>query len=67
MEKLFGMVIFNNIAYFCILKAINFMAYVKKIPVDLDCRLRLKPFRPSEIHKMLPEAAPRVLDMGRLK
>ena len=59
------------------------MAYEKKIPVDLDCPLRLtmslieskwkscildelrsgKPFRPSEIHKLLPEATPRVLDM----
>lgn len=59
------------------------MAYVKKIPVDLDCPLRLTmslieskwkscildelrsgdPLRPSEIHKRLPEAAPRVLDI----
>lgn len=59
------------------------MSYEKKIPVDLDCPLRLtmslieskwkscildelrsgKPFRPSEIHKLLPEAAPRVLDL----
>lgn len=59
------------------------MAYVKKIPVDLDCPLRLtmslieskwkscildelrsgKNLRPSEIHKLLPEAAPRVLDI----
>lgn len=59
------------------------MAYEKKIPVDLDCPLRLtmslidskwkscildelrsgKTFRPSEIHKLLPEAAPRVLDI----
>ena len=59
------------------------MAYEKKIPVDLDCPLRLtmslieskwkscildelrsgKPFRPSEIHRLLPEAAPRVLDI----
>lgn len=59
------------------------MAYKKKIPVDLDCPLRLTmslieskwkscildelrssaPFRPSEIHKCLPEAAPRVLDI----
>lgn len=59
------------------------MAYQKKIPVDLDCPLRLtmslieskwkscildelrsaKPFRPSEIHKLLPEATPRVLDI----
>ncbi len=59
------------------------MAYQKKIPVDLDCPLRLtmslieskwkscildelrslKPLRPSEIHKCLPEAAPRVLDL----
>lgn len=59
------------------------MAYEKKIPVDLDCPLRLtmslieskwkscildelrngEPQRPSEIHKLLPEAAPRVLDI----
>ena len=59
------------------------MAYEKKIPVDLDCPLRLtmslieskwkscildelrscSPMRPREIHKCLPEAAPRVLDI----
>ncbi len=59
------------------------MAYEKKIPVDLDCPLRLTmslieskwkscmldelrsgaPMRPSEIHKCLPEAVPRVLDI----
>ena len=59
------------------------MAYEKKIPVDLDCPLRLtmslieskwkscildelrgeSAFRPSEIHRCLPEAAPRVLDI----
>lgn len=59
------------------------MAYQKKIPVDLDCPLRLtislieskwkscildelrdrQPKRPCEIHKSLPEAAPRVLDI----
>ncbi len=59
------------------------MAYEKKIPVDLDCPLRLtmslieskwkscildelrdrQALRPSEIHKRLPEAAPRVLDI----
>ena len=59
------------------------MAYEKKIPVDLDCPLRLtmslieskwkscildelrsrESMRPSEIHKCLPEAAPRVLDI----
>lgn len=59
------------------------MAYEKKIPVDLDCPLRLTmslieskwkscildelrsgaPMRPSEIHKCLPQAAPRVLDI----
>ena len=60
------------------------MAYKKKIPVDLDCPLRLtmslieskwkscildelrdgSPKRPSDIHKLLPEAAPRVLDIS---
>lgn len=59
------------------------MSYERKIPVDLDCPLRLtmslieskwkscildelrsgNPMRPSEIHKCLPEAAPRVLDI----
>ncbi len=59
------------------------MAYEKKIPVDLDCPLRLTMslieskwkscildelrsgagMRPSEIHKQLPEATPRVLDL----
>lgn len=59
------------------------MKYERKIPVDLDCPLRLtmslieskwkscildelrsgKSFRPSEIHKLLPEAAPRVIDI----
>lgn len=59
------------------------MAYQKKIPVDLDCPLRLtmslieskwksciidelrdgQPLRPSDIHKRLPEAVPRVLDI----
>lgn len=59
------------------------MKYEKKIPVDLDCPLRLtmslieskwkscildelrseKSIRPSEIHRCLPEAAPRVLDI----
>lgn len=62
---------------------IGIMAYEKKIPVDLNCPLRLtmslieskwkscildelrdgNPLRPSEIHKCLPEAAPRVLDI----
>lgn len=59
------------------------MAYEKKIPVDLDCPLRLTmslieskwkscildelrdgtPKRPSDIHRLLPESAPRVLDI----
>lgn len=59
------------------------MAYEKKIPIDLDCPLRLtmslieskwkscildelrsrEGIRPSEIHRLLPEAAPRVLDI----
>lgn len=62
---------------------IKSMAYEKKIPVDLDCPLRLtmslidskwkscildelrtsSSMRPSEIHRRLPEAAPRVLDI----
>lgn len=59
------------------------MAYEKKIPVDMDCPLRLTmslieskwksclidelrsgaEMRPIELHKRLPEAAPRVLDI----
>lgn len=56
--------------------------YERKIPVDLDCPLRLtmsligakwksciidelrnRKMRPSELHKALPEATPRVLDI----
>ena len=56
--------------------------YERKIPVDLDCPLRLtvsligqkwkscildelrhRPMRPSELHRALPEASPRVLDI----
>lgn len=56
--------------------------YERKIPVDLDCPLRLtmsligskwksrildelrnKSLRPSELHKIFPEATPRVLDI----
>lgn len=58
------------------------MMYKRKIPVDLDCPLRLtmslidskwkscmldelryRSMRPSELHKALPEASPRVLDI----
>lgn len=56
--------------------------YERKIPVDLNCPLRLtmsllgskwkscildelrhSSLRPSELHKLLPEATPRVLDL----
>ena len=56
--------------------------YEKKIPVDLDCPLRLtmslidskwkscildelryRPMRPSELHRVFPEATSRVLDL----
>ena len=56
--------------------------YERKIPVDLECPLRLtmslidskwkscildelrqKQLRPSELHKIFPEATPRVLDL----
>lgn len=56
--------------------------YERKIPIDLDCPLRLtmsligskwkscivdelrhKSLRPSELHKIFPEATPRVLDI----
>lgn len=56
--------------------------YERKIPIDLDCPLRLTmslidskwkscildelrhgPLRPSELHRALPEATPRVLDL----
>lgn len=62
-------------------KPAKFM-YERKIPVDLDCPLRLtmsilgskwkscildelryKKLRPSELHKIFPEATPRVLDL----
>lgn len=65
----------------CINKSGKFM-YERKIPVDLDCPLRLtmsllgskwkscildelryKKLRPSELHKIFPEATPRVLDL----
>ena len=60
--------------------------YERKIPVDLDCPLRLTmslmdskwkscildelrhgALRPSELHRQLPEAAPRVLDLQLLE
>lgn len=60
----------------------NDAMYERKIPVDMDCPLRLtmslidskwkscildelryRSMRPSELHKALPEAAPRVLDI----
>lgn len=56
--------------------------YERKLPVDLDCPLRLtmslidskwkscildelrhQSLRPSELHRLLPEATPRVLDL----
>lgn len=56
--------------------------YERKLPVDLDCPLRLtmslidskwkscildelrhQALRPSELHRLLPEATPRVLDL----
>lgn len=81
MEQFFG-ILFSVILTTFALKIIC-MAYEKKIPVDLDCPLRLTmslieskwkscildelrsgtAMRPSEIHKCLPEAAPRVLDI----
>ncbi len=79
------MVVRQLLINFAVVKRKNYrlMAYEKKIPVDLDCPLRLtmslieskwkscildelrsgEPMRPSEIHKCLPEAAPRVLDI----
>lgn len=58
------------------------LMYERKIPVDLNCPLRLtisligskwkscimdelrhKTLRPSELHKIFPEATPRVLDL----
>jgi len=80
-EKLFHTINLRDISYLC--NKNHDMAYEKKIPVDLDCPLRLtmslieskwkscildelrsgESLRPSEIHKCLPEAAPRVLDI----
>lgn len=71
----------GDMHYLCIKN--RTMAYERKIPVDLDCPLRLtmslieskwkscildelrdgRSMRPSELHKCLPEAAPRVLDL----
>lgn len=63
-------------------KQIMFFMYERKIPIDLECPLRLtmslidskwkscilnelrhRSLRPSELHKIFPEAAPRVLDL----
>ncbi len=78
--------IYSVYLFFCILLVIlpqkqNNM-YERKIPIDLDCPLRLtmslidskwkscildelryRSMRPSELHKALPEATPRVLDI----
>lgn len=67
---------------FCIFANKIKTMYERKIPVDLECPLRLtmslidskwkscildelrhKAMRPSELHHVLPEATPRVLDM----
>ncbi len=72
---------FRGYPYLCVTKPIRTM-YERKIPVDLDCPLRLtmslidskwkscildelrhRPLRPSELHRQLPEATPRVLDL----
>ena len=68
--------------YFCTNIKTNNTMYERKIPVNLDCPLRLtmsligskwkscildelrdKTLRPSELHKIFPEATPRVLDL----
>lgn len=72
------------IRYLCNCVIIDFSEtmYERKIPVDLDCPLRLtmslidskwkscmldelrhQSLRPSELHKLFPEATPRVLDI----
>lgn len=81
-EKLFGVPL--SAGFFVLLPKTNkpYAMYERKIPVDLECPLRLtmslinakwksciidelrhRPLRPSEIHRLFPEASPRVLDI----
>ena len=72
----------HNSDFFTNIAANFVIMYERKIPIDLDCPLRLtislidskwkscildelrhRSMRPSELHKALPEATPRVLDI----
>lgn len=83
-EKLFGISQYKGVIAIFVSESMieNKIMYERKIPVDLDCPLRLtmslidskwkscildelrhRPLRPSELHKLFPEATPRVLDI----
>ncbi len=83
-ENLFGISQYKGVIAIFVSESMieNKIMYERKIPVDLDCPLRLtmslidskwkscildelrhRPLRPSELHKLFPEATPRVLDI----
>ena len=83
-ENLFGISQYKEVIAIFVSESMieNKIMYERKIPVDLDCPLRLtmslidskwkscildelrhRPLRPSELHKLFPEATPRVLDI----
>lgn len=83
-ENLFGISQYKGVIAILVSESMieNKIMYERKIPVDLDCPLRLtmslidskwkscildelrhRPLRPSELHKLFPEATPRVLDI----
>ena len=83
-ENLFGISQYKGVIAIFVSESMieNKIMYERKIPVDLDCPLRLtmslidskwkscildelrhRPLRPSELHKLFPEATPSVLDI----
>lgn len=83
-ENIFGISQYKGVIAIFVSESMieNKIMYERKIPVDLDCPLRLtmslidskwkscildelrhRPLRPSELHKLFPEATPRVLDI----
>ena len=83
-ENLFGISQYKGVIAIFVSESMieNKIMYERKIPVDLDCPLRLtmslidskwkscildelrhRPLRPSELHKLFPDATPRVLDI----
>lgn len=83
-ENLFGISQYKGVIAIFVSESMieNKIMYERKIPVDLNCPLRLtmslidskwkscildelrhRPLRPSELHKLFPEATPRVLDI----